>query len=606
MGPASDGVGDRPRGDDTAPEGALGEAVLGEAAYADDGATGTGWHEPDQETGAPSPAADEDRNEATGWEIFRRMAMSCPLPVFATDAVGRHVFVNRRWSEFTGVDPDEALGWGWERAIHPHDLLAVTNQWGRAHSGGDGVWVRLRLLRPDGLHRPAILQATPATTDSGAPRFVGTLTPLPPSWSRHEPGGYDGEPTGSGPFRAGAGRDDPPRPESLPLGWSPGPGGPASALPIPSPRASGDPVHGDEPLDEPALGDNLLAGGGVLADDDRFADDRALTDDRSPGDQEGPPATDGAAGARARERRRDHLTWDGTRRRAAAPDGGDIWSGPAETQSPPALGGEWRAAVALHARAADGHCGADQPSRPLGALGGHEHGPVGRVRWAHGAGPATGHASAGTGTGAAAGGGGAGAGGAHASGGSGGDGHPRGGGHPYGGHPGGGSGDGHGRGWHERVPPAECGCLYGELARAEAACRDRERWLTGLLAELPAAVLLADANSQIVGVNQAYCDLFDLPEAPVDLVGTDCRLLLRPRTGLVDDPAGFADRLDRLLRRRRTLRREAVMFSDGRVFERSHLPLVSPYGYRGHLWLYVDVTDRRILDAEIEGLISEL
>jgi PAS domain-containing protein len=156
------------------------------------------------------------------------------------------------------------------------------------------------------------------------------------------------------------------------------------------------------------------------------------------------------------------------------------------------------------------------------------------------------------------------------------------------------------------MPPAECGCLYGELARAEAACRDRERWLTSLLAELPAAVLLADAHSQVVGVNQAYCDLFDLAEAPVDLVGTDCRLLLRPRAGLVDDPAGFADRLDTLLRRRRTLRREAVMFADGRVFERSHLPLVSPDGYRGHLWLYVDVTDRRILDAEIEGLISEL
>jgi PAS domain S-box-containing protein len=148
--------------------------------------------------------------------------------------------------------------------------------------------------------------------------------------------------------------------------------------------------------------------------------------------------------------------------------------------------------------------------------------------------------------------------------------------------------------------------VFTELHQAEQACRERERWITTLLAELPAAVLLADADGRVVAVNQAYCDLFCLASGPVDLVGTDCRSLLRPPARLVDDPTAFASRLEALLRRRRTQRRETVMFSDGRVFERSHIPLAGPDGYRGHLWLYVDVTDRRIIEAEVEGLISGL
>ncbi|ONH32358.1 hypothetical protein BL253_05585 [Pseudofrankia asymbiotica] len=553
----------------------------------------------------------------TGWDLFRRMAMSCPLPVFATDAVGRHVFVNPRWCELTGVEPDEAMGWGWERAIHPHDLLAVTNQWGRARSGGDGLWVRLRLLRPDGLHRAAILQAVPTDGEAGAARFIGTLTPLPPLPSSLPTPGQR------------AGTESVPLPPPLEA-----PPGPASLASLDVPASGAGPGHqrgggadsqaeddgrlrGDDdqaavqiPVPRPRTGQEpplpATAGNGTpesaCRDDlpSRESDDLPAWDGEDSGDDEAgsawwdqalnlsgrddPEPTDlfAAPGERGPGRsRHDHLAWDGNRRRAAAPDGGDSWPGIAETRVAAALGGEWRAAIALHGRATTGHDAQDQA--PVTA---RQHAHDGRHH-------ARAHAQPG------------GQGRGPIGGGDGERGYPGDHGSRQGGGRGPGMGDG-GRGWPDRLPPAECGCLYGELTRAEAACRDRERWLTSLLAELPAAVLLADAHSQVVGVNQAYCDLFDLAEAPVDLVGTDCRLLLRPRTGLVDDPAGFADRLDTLLRRRRTLRRETVMFSDGRVFERSHLPLVSPDGYRGHLWLYVDVTDRRILDAEIEGLISEL
>jgi len=581
----------------------------------------------------PSAAGGDDERQsadaagiaAAGWQLFRRLAMSCPLPVFATDAAGRHVFVNPRWSELTGIEPDEAMGWGWERAVHPHDLLAVTSQWGLAEAGGDGLWIRLRLLRPDGLHRAAVLQAVPTGGDAGVPRFVGTLTPLPPL---PPPGRGDGgepvalpppleAPYNPPPANFGTQRTDPvgsnlfERPESTAAGpdgrrdgrtRADGDGG---GRPAAVRRAAADgnghgpaqvsvplPRTGQEPPWATAKDHGTLGSAGPDDQPPGWEDDPADWAGADDGDDLDEPGADwwnealnlasrdgaessglfGTPGDRGPSRpRHDHHAWDGNRRRAAAPDGGDIWPVGAETRAVPSLGGEWRAAIALHGRAPDGWAAGAHSTdghhdvRAHASAQGRDGRPANDggqgVTARHGGGPGAGRGS--------------------------------------------GAGDG-GRGRVDRLPPAECGCLYGELTRAESACRDRERWLTSLLAELPTAVLLADAHSQVVGVNQAYCDLFDLADAPVELVGTDCRLLLRPRAGLVDDPAGFADRLDTLLRRRRTLRRETVMFADGRVFERSHLPLVSPDGYRGHLWLYVDVTDRRILDAEIEGLISEL
>ncbi|WP_242605643.1 PAS domain-containing protein [Frankia sp. Cppng1_Ct_nod] len=141
--------------------------------------------------------------------------------------------------------------------------------------------------------------------------------------------------------------------------------------------------------------------------------------------------------------------------------------------------------------------------------------------------------------------------------------------------------------------------------RVHGACHDRDDRLEILLATLPSSVLMADGDARVVAVNQNFCDLFELADAPADLIGVDCRTVARPVCTLVEDPSGFAARLDLLLRRRRKVRDEEVMFSDGRVFARSHIPVFNGDVYGGHLWLYVDITDRRILEAETEWLISE-
>ncbi|MGF7236037.1 MAG: PAS domain-containing protein, partial [Frankia sp.] len=158
--------------------------------------------------------------------------------------------------------------------------------------------------------------------------------------------------------------------------------------------------------------------------------------------------------------------------------------------------------------------------------------------------------------------------------------------------------------FHGSATQDPCGCMFTELRRVEQGCRERDERFTLLISALPFPILVADGDRRVIAVNEAFCDTFELSVEPADLIGSDCTMLARPMPGLVDDPAGFATRLDTLLRRRAAVMREEVMLADGRVFERSHIPVAEGDAYRGHLWIYVDVTERRILEAETEGLIA--
>ena len=52
---------------------------------------------------------------------FNVMADSVPLMIWVHDAVGKLLFVNRRWEEFFGVSQEAARNGGWKALVHPDD-----------------------------------------------------------------------------------------------------------------------------------------------------------------------------------------------------------------------------------------------------------------------------------------------------------------------------------------------------------------------------------------------------------------------------------------------------------------------------------------------------
>lgn len=69
-------------------------------------------------------------------ERFRALVTHLPVGIFQTAPNGACLFVNQQWCAFAGMAPEEALGYGWIRAIHPDDLENVRAGWAAAVSGG--------------------------------------------------------------------------------------------------------------------------------------------------------------------------------------------------------------------------------------------------------------------------------------------------------------------------------------------------------------------------------------------------------------------------------------------------------------------------------------
>ena len=96
-----------------------------------------------------------------------RLIDALPGLVWTALPDGRAEFLNQRWCEYTGLSLDEAIGFGWHRAIHPDDLAGVLAHWRVFLSSGQPGEVQGRLRRRDGDYRRFLFGAAPVADASG-------------------------------------------------------------------------------------------------------------------------------------------------------------------------------------------------------------------------------------------------------------------------------------------------------------------------------------------------------------------------------------------------------------------------------------------------------
>jgi formate hydrogenlyase transcriptional activator len=81
---------------------------------------------------------------------------------------------NARWYEYTGLSPEESLGWGWKAAVHGDDLGRLLNRWA-ARDAASGCAHETRLRRSDGDFQWFLLRYEPLCDPTGAVvRWYGT------------------------------------------------------------------------------------------------------------------------------------------------------------------------------------------------------------------------------------------------------------------------------------------------------------------------------------------------------------------------------------------------------------------------------------------------
>ncbi len=98
---------------------------------------------------------------------FRSVADTLPQIVWAARPDGWITFMNRRWYEITGSEPEKGLGYGWIDSIHPDDRQLSLDRWQAAVRSVTTYEDEFRIRCADGNYRWFLARGLPSkdTTD---------------------------------------------------------------------------------------------------------------------------------------------------------------------------------------------------------------------------------------------------------------------------------------------------------------------------------------------------------------------------------------------------------------------------------------------------------
>ncbi len=111
---------------------------------------------------------------------LRDVVETIPAMTFTALSDGSFTFVNKRWTEYTGLSVEKTLGAGWQRAIHPEDLVRHSEKWRISVATGQLFEDEARFHRAvDGEYRWFLVRGVPLQDQhANIVRWYGTLTDI--------------------------------------------------------------------------------------------------------------------------------------------------------------------------------------------------------------------------------------------------------------------------------------------------------------------------------------------------------------------------------------------------------------------------------------------
>ena len=111
---------------------------------------------------------------------LRDVVETIPAMTFTALSDGSAVFVNKRWTEYTGLSVEQSSGIGWQRAIHPEDLARNAELWRMSVARGQLFEDEARFRRSaDGEYRWFLVRGVPLRDRRRKiVRWYGTLTDI--------------------------------------------------------------------------------------------------------------------------------------------------------------------------------------------------------------------------------------------------------------------------------------------------------------------------------------------------------------------------------------------------------------------------------------------
>ncbi len=111
---------------------------------------------------------------------LRDVVETIPAMTFTALSDGSCTFVNKRWTEYTGLSVEQSSGAGWQRAVHPEDLAQHSENWRISVATGQPFEGEARFRRAvDGEYRWFLVRGVPLRDPhENILRWYGTLTDI--------------------------------------------------------------------------------------------------------------------------------------------------------------------------------------------------------------------------------------------------------------------------------------------------------------------------------------------------------------------------------------------------------------------------------------------
>jgi PAS domain S-box-containing protein len=146
------------------------------------------------------------------------------------------------------------------------------------------------------------------------------------------------------------------------------------------------------------------------------------------------------------------------------------------------------------------------------------------------------------------------------------------------------------------------------LLEAERAARrslaDQTERLNSLIATAIPGIMVGDEHGRVTQVNRSFCDLFGLQVPTGQLAGVPAAKLADQVKDTFAEPAEFLRRTAALNAARQQSEGEQFSCADGRTIEGDYWPVVAEGEYRGDLWLFWDISDRKALEEQRDRMFN--
>ncbi len=115
----------------------------------------------------PRSASDRPERLQEAEAQLRQFVETIPTVAWYASPSGEFEFFTKYFQEYTGLAPEEYLGWGWTSAIHPDDLPALLSAWTAIRASGEPGNLDCRVRRHNGEYRFVAARVVPFTDEAG-------------------------------------------------------------------------------------------------------------------------------------------------------------------------------------------------------------------------------------------------------------------------------------------------------------------------------------------------------------------------------------------------------------------------------------------------------